>query len=166
MHGLVEYEDVVAAGGVFGVHTHRVIDACMAHIDVAERAVFTGEAEAPVPLLADGLELGRVLGNGDELTPDDQTWGKHGYDADRCDDREPGLELLVLWIVFRLEALAVAEVDDAIDEEEIDGDENDTRYNEGDIDCRIDHVPVRSDVGEPPAVERTDEMEDQRGDHQ
>ncbi len=166
MHGLVEHENVIAAGRIFGIHAHRIVDARMAHIDVAELAILTREAVAPVPLLTDRLEVLSLFGNSYELSPDDETGRKHGNDADRRNDSEPALELRILRVVLRFVTFAVAEVDHAVNEEQVDGEKDNAGYDKRDIDRRVDHVPVRSDIGKPPAVDGTDEMEDQCADYQ
>src|SRR6266702_2229146 len=63
------YQHVVLSVGIVGIHTKRVFIADVLRVDRAHHAVLPGEAKAPVPLLAHGLEYARVFRDLDEICP-------------------------------------------------------------------------------------------------
>ena len=157
--------DVVLAGGIRGVDAERVVDAHESHLGAAELAVLAGQPIAPVPLLADGLEVRRFLGHRDEVGPDEQTRRQHRGDADGREYGQDDLELLALGLVVGLSALALAlaESPDAVRGEQVHGHEHDAADPERDVDREVDRAPVRSERREVP---RAREVEDQRADHE
>jgi hypothetical protein len=64
-------DHVVLAICVLRIEAERIVAADAAGIRGAQPAVLAGQAIAPAPLLADDLDLGRVLRHGDELVPDE-----------------------------------------------------------------------------------------------
>src|SRR5207247_10366420 len=63
------YQDVVLSVGIVGIHAKWVFIADVPGIDGAHDSVLPGEAKAPVPLLANGLEYRRVRRDLDEFRP-------------------------------------------------------------------------------------------------
>src|SRR6185312_6110167 len=116
--------DIVARAGIVWIQAQRVVRADVHGIGSAESAVFSWKAEAPLPLLADGLDFGRPWRHRDELGPDEQAGSQHGSDANRGPYGEPPLELLVLWFVCRLCSRLVAEAEHAIGHKQDDCGEN------------------------------------------
>src|SRR5690606_25532164 len=144
-------------------HAERVVDAHVPNVRASEHAVIAGEAEAPVPLLADGLDDVGAVGDRDELAPDEQPWGEHGRDAERGEGREPVLELLALGLVVGLVVLAVPEPDEAVGGEEVDGNEDDAADEKGNADSEVDGAPVRCERRE---VSGARKVEDEGSDDQ
>ena len=174
LHRLVDREaqlrrrdqDVVAAFRILSVEAERIVGRDEGRVAVAELTVVAGEPEAPVPLLAERLDDRRVLGDLHELAPDEESRRQHRGDADGGDDREPPLELLVLGVVFRLVALAVAVLPDDPGQEQVDGDEHHARDPEREDHGVVHGGPVRRDRREPPGAREVeyqgaDDEEDQ-----
>src|SRR3546814_1703454 len=90
-----------------------------------QAAVFAGKAEAPLPLLADDLYFGRIVGDRDELVPDEQARRQHGRDAHAGPDAQPPFQLLVFRLVGRAYARPVTEAENAKRHEQDDGEEDD-----------------------------------------
>src|SRR5207247_9450044 len=93
--------DIVLRVGIGSLQGQRVVVTDVLDIGRAEPAVFPRKAEAPLPLPADDLDLGRPLRDRNKLVPYEQTGSQHGPDAHRGHDGEPTLELLVLRIACR-----------------------------------------------------------------
>ena len=121
------------------------------------------QAEAPMPLPADGLGGAGVLWDLNEICPDEQARRQHGRDANRSERGQYDLELGALGLVVRLVAGARAEPPDAVGREEVDCDEHDAADPERDIDREVDRAPVR---GERSEIPRTREMEYQRANNE
>ena len=155
-------DDVVLAGGILGVDAERIVDAHVPHGAVPELVVGAGQPEAPMPLLADGLDGRGVLGHLDEIRPDEQARRQHRRDADRRERRQRDLELGALGLVMRLVAGPGAEPPDAVGGEQVDGDEHDAADPERDVDRQVDRVPVGGERCEVPAERRAREMKNQR----
>src|SRR6266581_3047285 len=147
------YQDVVLSVGIVGIHAKRVFIADVLGIDGAHHAVLPGEAKAPAPLLAYGLEYRRVWRDLDEFRPYEQAGGQHGGDAHRGQSDEPRLELLVLGFVLRPLALPVTVADHGIGHEQIDGDEDKPRDPERDADRVVHRSPVGGDRREIPRAQ-------------
>ena len=111
-------------------------------IGFAQSAVFPRKAEAPLPLLADGLGLGRPLRDRDELSPYEQAGSQHGRDAHRGHYREPPFELFVLWFVCRPCSRLVTETEYAIRRKQDNCGENAPGNPECDDDRVVDVAPV------------------------
>ena len=109
--------DIVLAVGIAGDHAQRIFSADVAGVGCAELAVLAGQAETPLPLLADDFDLGCVARNVDELAPDEQAGNQQGRDPDRGDDRQPRFEPLVLRFVGRPVPFPMTEAEDAIGHE-------------------------------------------------
>src|SRR5215212_9303119 len=105
------------------MQAQRVVGSDVAGIRRAEPAIFSWKAEAPLPLLADHLDLGRPFGDRDKLVPHKQTGRQHGPDSHRSHYGEPPLELFALRIVHRPSSLLVTEAEYAIGHEQDDGGE-------------------------------------------
>src|SRR5262249_525981 len=134
--------EIVVRVGIVRIHAQRIVGTNVADIRRAEPAVLPRKAAAPLPLLADDLELGRSFRDRDKLVPYKQTRNQHGRDAHRGHYREPPLELLVLRIVHRPSSLLVTEGEYAIGREQEDGGENDPAYPECEVDRVVDVTPV------------------------
>ena len=160
------HQDVVAPGGVLGVHAEGIVLGDMPDADIAERAVGPREAERPVPLLADRLELLGLLGDGDELPPDHQPRREHGGHADAGDHRQPPFEPGVFRIVVRPAPLAVAETDQAQRHEQVRRHEHQPGDDKRDVDGEVDRSPVRRQGREIPRAEEVKQQAPQHQDDQ
>ena len=89
-----DHDIIARALGSLEFQAQRVVRTNVKGIGFAQSAVFPWKAEAPLPLLADGLGLGRPLLLADELSPYQQAGSQHGRDAHRGHYREPPFELL------------------------------------------------------------------------
>src|SRR5436853_2321948 len=145
--------DIVLRVGIVWIQAQRVVGTDVLDIGRAEPAVFPRKAEAPVPLPADDLDLGRPLRDRDKLVPYEQTGRQHGPDAHRGPDGEPPLDLLVIRIVYRPCSLLVTEAEYAIGREQDDGGESDPGYPECDDDRVVDVFPVRGNRRPPPRAQ-------------
>jgi len=134
--------DIVVRVGIVWIQAQRVVGTDVLGIGRAEPAIFPWKAEAPLPLPADDLDLGRPFRDRDELVPYKQTGRQHGPDAHRGHDGEPPLELLVLRIVYRPCSLLVTEAEYAIGHEQEDGGESNAGDPERDADRVVDVTPV------------------------
>src|SRR2546430_3802300 len=134
--------DIVLRVGIVWIQAQRVVGPDVPDIGRAEPAVFPRKAEAPLPLPADDLDLGRPLRDRDKLVPYEQTGSQHGPDAHRGHYAEPPLKLFVLRIVHRRSSRLVTEAEYAIGHEQDDGGENDPGYPECDDDRVVDVTPV------------------------
>src|SRR5262249_54463893 len=134
--------DIVLRVRIVWIQAQRVVRTDVAGIRRAEPAVFPRKAEAPLPLPADDLDLGRPFRDRDKLVPYKQTGSQHGHDAHRGPYSEPPLKLFVLRIVHRPSSLLVTEAEYAIGHEQDDGGENEPGDPECEIDRAVDVTPV------------------------
>ena len=153
MHHVALDQPVVLAVGIVRIHAEGVVVGDELGVHVAELAVIARQPVAPVPLLADGLNFVGVLRHGDEFRPDDQAGRQHGGDADRGDGGQPKLKLVVLRLVFGPLLLVVAELDDAIGHETVDGNEDNARHPEGNVDREVDQAPIGGQGGQVPRAQ-------------
>src|SRR6266446_407226 len=158
------HQDVVLSVGIVRIHAKRVFIADVPGIDGAHHPVLPGEAKAPAPLLAHGLEYARVFRDLDEFRPHEQAGGQHGGDAHRGQSGEPPFQLLVLGFVLRPFALLVTVADRGIGHEQIDGDEDKPRDPEREADGVVHRTPVGGDRREIPRAEevKQDRANDQQ----
>ena len=159
MHGVGGDEHVVVAARIVRIHAEGVVGLDVAHVHGAELAVFAGEAERPLPLLRQHLELLRFLRHVHVVVPDDQPRRQHGHHAHRGDDGERPLQARVLRLVLRPRILSMAVLPQAVDHEQAHRHEHHAAHPEGDEHRGVDAAPVRGDVHEPP---RADEREEHR----
>ena len=68
-------------------------------------------------------------------------------------DCQPDFQFGVFRFVFRLRAFLVAVANDRVGHEQVDGDENNTGYDKSDVDCGVDHSPIRCDRCKGPGTE-------------
>src|SRR5947209_16920719 len=133
---------MVVCVAIVWIQAPRVVVTAVLSIGRAGPAVFPRKAEAPLPLLADDLDLGRTLRDRDELVPYEQAGSQHGPDAHRGHYGEPPLELFVLWIVYRPSSRLVTEAEYAIGHKQDDRGENGPGNPECEVDRVIDVTPV------------------------
>src|SRR2546423_8164499 len=131
--------DIVVRVGIVWIQAQSVVITDVPGIGRAEPAVFPRKAEAPLPLPADDLDLGRPLRDRDKLVPYEQTGSQHGPDAHRGHYAKPPLKLFVLRIVHRRSSRLVTEAEYAIGHEQEDGGEKDPGYPRCDED-RVCHL--------------------------
>ena len=143
-------DDVVLPVRVVAIQAHGVVGTDVADIGGTHPAILARKAEAPLPLLAHDLDLGRVRRNRDELVPDKQARCQHGCNADPGPDAEPPFELLVFRIIVRLSSFLVMKAEDAIGHESDHREEHHAGDPEGDADGVVDVAPVGGDRRPPP----------------
>ena len=167
MHLRARYQDVVASEGIVRIDAKRILVTDIAGIDGAQHAVLPGEAIAPVPLPAHGLEHRRVLRDVDELRPDKQAGGQHSDDSDRGQSNQPPLELFVLGFVVRQMSLPLTVTHHAIGHEQIHGDENGSRDPERERYGVVDRAPIGRDWCEIPWTQQVKQngADDQQDQH-
>src|SRR6266852_2813505 len=134
--------DIVVPVGIVWIQAQRVVGTDVAGIGRAEPAVFPWKAEAPLPLLADDLDLGRPFRDRDKLVPYNHAGSQHGPDPHGGRYGEPPLKLFVLRIVHRPSSRLMTEAEYAIGHEQDDGGEDDPGYPECQVDRVVDVTPV------------------------
>ena len=156
-------QDVVLSLRIVRIDAEWIRIADEARIGGSQHAVLARETEHPVPLAAQCLDRLGVLRDIDDLGPREQARGQQSGDPDPRQNRQPGLEFLVLRLVGRLRSVAMSKARHTIRQEQTDNDEDEAR----DDDCRggdvVDHAPVGR---ERRVVPRAQEMKQHRAEQE
>src|ERR671912_1979591 len=93
--------DVVLPIEIVRGHAEWILRTDVADVGRAQSAILSGQSEAPLPLLSDNLDLGRIFRDRDELAPDNKARSQHGCHSYSCGYGQPPFEPLVLRLVCR-----------------------------------------------------------------
>ena len=148
----IRHQDIVPSGRVLRVQAERIVHRDPGDFGLAQLAVLARKTETPVPLLANNLDDSSIFRHIDKLGPNPQSRRQHRRYAQRGKYGQHPFQFIVFRFEMGFLAAMMMESENAPGQKQVDGNENDTRNPERDVDRGINGAPVGGEGREPPGA--------------